>query len=115
MHLWQRLHPKAILIGVVVGMVLAWLLGPLEILFVFGPSLSGTPLHIASMATGFLATLFAAYVTAHNSPSNKFTNVFVFWAINETAGLLSLFVSVFPGRAPLSSHQHACSAGTLPE
>ena len=68
----------------------------LEALFLFGSSLSGTPLHVISLFFGSLATLFGAYLTAQKAPTDKLANVLVFWAINELLGILSLFVLSFP-------------------
>jgi|SRR6516165_4451736 hypothetical protein len=91
-----KIHAKAIFIGVVAGLALGFLVGPLETLFLFGPVLSGTSLHIVSLALGSLATLLAAYLTARMSPTDKFANVAIFWAVNEVLGLLSLFLVTFP-------------------
>ena len=91
-----KIHAKAVVIGVVAGFALGFLVGPLETLMLFGSTLSGTPLHIVSLALGSLATLLAAYITARLSPTDKFANVLVFWAVNEVLGLLSLFVLTFP-------------------
>jgi hypothetical protein len=73
-----KLHAKAVIVGVASGLVLGLLIGPLETLFLFGPALSGTPLHIVSLALGSFATLFAAYLTARMSKTDKFANVMVF-------------------------------------
>jgi hypothetical protein len=91
-----KIHAKAVVMGVVAGFALGLLIGPLETVFLFGPSLTGTPLHIVSLTLGSLATLIAAYLTARMSPTDKFANVMVFWAINEVLGLLSFFVLTFP-------------------
>ena len=91
-----KIHAKAVATGVVAGFALGFLVGPLETLFLFGPTLSGTALHIVSLTLGSLATLLAAYLTARMSPTDKFANVMVFWAINEVLGLASLFVLTFP-------------------
>jgi hypothetical protein len=87
-----KIHAKAIFIGVVAGLALVFLVGPLETLFLFGPALNGTSLHLVSLTLGSLATLLAAYLTARLSPTDKFANVLTFWIINEVLGLLSLFV-----------------------
>jgi hypothetical protein len=91
-----KIHTKAVVIGVVSGFALGILVGPLEALLLFGPTLSGNSLHIASLLLGALATLFAAYLTARMSPTDKLANVLIFWAVNEVLGLLSLFVLTFP-------------------
>ena len=91
-----KIHVKVVVIGVVAGLALGFLVGPLETLFLFGPALGGNSLHVASLALGSLATLFAAYLTARMSPTDKLANVMVFWAVNEVLGLLSLFVLTFP-------------------
>jgi hypothetical protein len=96
MNLGFKIHFKAVVIGVVAGLALGFLVGPLETLFLFGPSLSGTSLHIVSLALGSLATLLAAYLTARMSPTDELANVLVFWAVNEVFGLLSLLVLTFP-------------------
>jgi hypothetical protein len=81
MNLKYRIHTKAIVTGVAVELGVALLLGPLEALILFGQSLSGVPLHIVSLFIGFLSMLFAAYLTARNSPTDKFVNVLMLWAI----------------------------------
>ncbi len=91
-----KIHVVAVVMGVVTGLALGFLVGPLETLFLFGPGLNGTPLHIVSLILGSLATLIAAYLTARLSPTDKFANVMVFWAANEVLGLLSLFVLTSP-------------------
>jgi hypothetical protein len=91
-----KIHAKAIIIGVASGFVLGLLVAPLETLLLFGPSLTGTPLHIASLVFGSFATLFAAYLTAHMSPTDKLANVLIFWGINQLLGILSLFFLTFP-------------------
>jgi len=91
-----KIHAKAVVIGVVAGFALGFLVGPLETLFLFGPALSGTPLHMVSLVLGSFAMLLAAYLTARISPTDKFANVMIFWAINELLGFLSLFVLTFP-------------------
>lgn len=96
MNFGFKIHFNAIVIEAVAGLVLGFLIGPLETLFLFGPSLSGTSLHIVSLALGSLATVLAAYLTARISPTDKFANVLVFWAVNELLGLLSVLVVTFP-------------------
>jgi hypothetical protein len=96
MELRSKIYTKAIIIGLAAGVVLGILVGPLEILLLFGPSLSGTPLHIATLCSGSLASLFAAYVTAHNSTTNKLANVLVLWGIYELLGLVSVLVVALP-------------------
>ena len=96
MNFGFKIHFKAVIIGLVAGLALGFLVGPLETLFLFGPTLSGTSLHIVSLALGSLATLLAAYMTAWMSPTDKFANVLVFWVVNELLGLLSLLVLTFP-------------------
>jgi hypothetical protein len=96
MNLGFKIHFKAVVIGVVAALALGFLTGPLETLFLFGPSLNGTSLHIVSLLLGSLATLLAAYLTARMSPMDKFANVMIFWAVNEVLGLLSLLVLAFP-------------------
>src|SRR5258708_40170381 len=91
-----KIHAKAVVKGVLAGVGLGLLIGPLETLFLFGPSLTGTPLHIVSLTLGSLATILAAYLTARMSPTDKFANVMIFWAINEVLGSVSLFVISFP-------------------
>jgi hypothetical protein len=91
-----KIHAKAVITGVLAGIGLGLLIGPLETLFLFGPSLTGTPLHIVSLTLGSLATLLAAYLTARLSPTDKFANVMIFWAINEALGTMSLFVPTLP-------------------
>jgi hypothetical protein len=71
-------------------------LGFAEPLIHRGPPFNGDPLHIASLAIGFLSTLLCAHLTARLSATVKFANVVVFWAINEVLGLLSLLVTTFP-------------------
>src|SRR5262245_49589191 len=91
-----KIHAKAIVIGVAAGFVSGLFIGPLETLSIFGPALGGTPLHIVSLVLGSFATLLGAYLTARISPTNKFANVMVFWAINEVLGLVSILVLSFP-------------------
>jgi hypothetical protein len=88
----SRIYPKAIIIGLAAGLAAGVLIAPLEMLVVFGPSLTGTPLHIASLFLGSLGTLFGAYLAARNAPTDKLANVLVFWAINEFFGLASLLI-----------------------
>ena len=92
----RSLHFRAVLIGFLTGLVLGIIVGPIEILFLFGSNLTGTTLHIWSLILGSIATLIAAYVTAHLSATDKFLNVVAFWVINEALGILSLFFSNFP-------------------
>jgi hypothetical protein len=91
-----EIHAKAIIIGLATGFALGFFIGPLETVFFFGQSLAGTPLHIASLVFGSLATLFGAYLTARNAPTDKLANVMLFWAINEFLGILSLFIVTLP-------------------
>src|SRR5215475_2743923 len=95
-----KIHAKAVTTGFIVGFVVSLALGVVIGLAVplihGGPPLNGDPVHIASLAIGFLSTLLGAHLTARLSATDKFVNVVVFWAINEVLGLLSLLVTTFP-------------------
>ena len=95
-----KIHAKAVttgvLVGVIVSLALGFLFGFAEPLIQSGAPLNGDPLHIVSLAIGFLSTLLGAHLTARLSATDKFANVVVFWAINEVLGLLSLLITTFP-------------------
>jgi hypothetical protein len=88
----QQIYPKAVIIGLVVGFGIGVLIAPLEMFVLFGRSLNGTSLHIASLFFGSLATLFGAYLVAHNTPTDKFIIALAFCVVNQLLGLLSLFI-----------------------
>jgi hypothetical protein len=95
-----KIHTKGVIVGVitevVTSLVMGFIFGLIEPQLHRGAPLTGDPLHIVSLTIGFFSTLLAAYLTARMSPTDKFANVAIFWAVNEVLGLLSLFVVTFP-------------------
>jgi hypothetical protein len=95
-----KIHAQAVIVGVITGFVVSlaigFLLGIAEPLVHSGPPLNDDPLHVASLAIGFVSTVLGAYLTARLSAADKFANVITFWVTNEVLGLLSLLVTAFP-------------------
>ncbi len=92
----NHIYVKAILLGVGSATLLGVLVGPLETLFLFGPTLVGTALHVWSLALGSVAIGIGAFVASWKSPSAQFLNVWIYWAAAQIAGTISMMFTTLP-------------------
>ena len=92
----KKLHLKAIILGLAAAIILGFVISPLLMTLIFGPNLNGETLSIASLIFGLLATMCGAYLTSHDSSSDRAFNVFIFFIVSEILGLLSLLFGSSP-------------------
>ena len=88
----MKLHPLAILLGIVTDLALSLIVGPLE-LSLIGVGENSPYLYHWSLVLGLISLIIAGYVTAWKSPSSKIFNAAMFGIIEIVVGLaIVLFI-----------------------